>query len=59
MIAPGSKTRQPASRAILTNNARAESLDERRTYRAAWMAGQRCLIPAAWYQHTTRVSRRP
>jgi putative SOS response-associated peptidase YedK len=50
MIAPGSTTRRPASRAILTNNARAESLDERRTYRAAWASGQRCLIPAAWYQ---------
>ena len=50
MIAPGSRTRRPASRAILTNNARAESLDERRTYRAAWASGQRCLIPAAWYQ---------
>ena len=50
MIAPGSRTRRPASRAILTNNARVESLEERRTYRAAWATGQRCLIPAAWYQ---------
>jgi len=50
MIAPGSASRRPASRAILTNNARAESVASRPTYRAAWRAGQRCLIPAAWYQ---------
>ncbi len=50
MIAPGSRTRRPTSRAILTNNARAESIGERRTYCAAWAAGQRCLIQAAWYQ---------
>ena len=50
MIAPGSKTRRPASRAILTNNARAESIATRPTYKAAWLQGRRCLIPAAWYQ---------
>ena len=50
MIAPGSRTRRPTSRAILTNNARAESVAERPTYRAAWRQGRRCLIPAAWYQ---------
>jgi putative SOS response-associated peptidase YedK len=50
MIAPGSATRRPASRAILTNNARAESIHSRPTYRAAWRQGHRCLIPAAWYQ---------
>ncbi|WP_088281037.1 SOS response-associated peptidase [Ideonella sp. A 288] len=50
MIGPGSKTRRPTSRAILTNNARAESIGERATYKAAWRNGQRCLIPAAWYQ---------
>ena len=50
LIAPGSATRRPASRAILTNNARAESIAVRPTYRAAWRLGQRCLIPAAWYQ---------
>lgn len=50
MIAPGSKTRRPSSRAILTNNARAESIHERHTYRRAWAAGQRCLIPATWVQ---------
>jgi putative SOS response-associated peptidase YedK len=50
MIGPGSKTRRPTSRAILTNNARAESVDTRVTYKASWHAGRRCLIPAAWYQ---------
>ena len=50
MIAPGSKTRRPTSRAILTNNARAETVASRPTYRGAWAAGRRCLIPAAWYQ---------
>jgi putative SOS response-associated peptidase YedK len=50
MIAPGSTTRRPASRAILTNNARAESIAGRPTYRDAWRQGRRCLIPAAWYQ---------
>ncbi|CAD5366669.1 Putative SOS response-associated peptidase [Rubrivivax sp. A210] len=50
MIKPGSKTRRPTSRAILTNNARIEGIAERVTYRQAWERGQRCLIPAAWYQ---------
>jgi len=50
MIGPNSKTRRPTSRAILTNNARAESIDTRVTYKAAWLSGRRCLIPAAWYQ---------
>ena len=50
MIAPGSKTRRPTSHAILTNNARAETVATRPTYRSAWSAGRRCLIPAAWYQ---------
>ncbi len=50
MIAPGSKTRRPASRAVLTNNARIEGVAERITYKGAWRNGQRCLIPAAWYQ---------
>lgn len=50
LIAPGSATRRPASRAILTNNARAESIAGRPTYREAWRQGRRCLIPAAWYQ---------
>ena len=50
MVPPGSRTRRPASRSILTNNARAEGLSTRPTYRGAWQAGRRCLIPAAWYQ---------
>lgn len=50
MIAPGSKTRRPGSRAILTNNARIETLGAKWTYKDAWRAGRRCLIPAAWYQ---------
>jgi putative SOS response-associated peptidase YedK len=50
MVPPRSATRRPRSRAILTNNARAETVTERPTYRAAWAAGRRCLVPAAWYQ---------
>jgi putative SOS response-associated peptidase YedK len=50
MIDPKSKTRRPTSRAILTNNARLETIDQRRTFRDAWAKGQRCLIPATWYQ---------
>ena len=50
MVAPDSTARRPASRAILTNNARAESVATRPTYRDAWRRGQRCLIPCAWYQ---------
>ncbi|MDP4302376.1 SOS response-associated peptidase [Leptothrix discophora] len=50
LIAPKATTRRPASRSVLTNNARAESVAERWTYRDAWQRGQRCLIPASWYQ---------
>jgi putative SOS response-associated peptidase YedK len=50
MVQPGAKSRRPSSRAILTNNARSETVATRPTYRDAWRAGQRCLIPAAWYQ---------
>ncbi len=50
MIQPGAKARRPDSRAILTNNARAETVATRPTYRAAWAAPRRCLIPASWYQ---------
>jgi putative SOS response-associated peptidase YedK len=50
MIQARSKTRRPDSRAILTNNARAETVATRPTYRDAWAAGQRCLVPAAWCQ---------
>jgi putative SOS response-associated peptidase YedK len=50
MVQPGARTRRPDSRAILTNNARAETVATRPTYRDAWQCGRRCLIPAAWYQ---------
>ena len=50
MIRAGSTTRRPASRAVLTNNARIEGIHERVTYRQPWMQGQRCLILADWYQ---------
>lgn len=49
MIQPRSRTRRPESRAVLTNNARSETIDTRPTYRDAWRTGRRCLIPAAWY----------
>lgn len=50
MIQPGASARRPASRAILTNNARIEDVARRVTYRGAWRQGQRCLILAQWYQ---------
>ncbi|MBL8279758.1 MAG: SOS response-associated peptidase family protein [Pelomonas sp.] len=33
-----------------TNNARIEGIDRKVTFRSAWAAGQRCLVPALWYQ---------
>lgn len=42
---PGKKGR-PRS----TNNGRIETIATRPTFKAAWAAGRRCLIPAAWYQ---------
>jgi putative SOS response-associated peptidase YedK len=50
MIRPGSPARRPASRAVLTNNARMEGIAERVTYRGPWAQGMRCLILADWYQ---------
>ena len=50
MIRPGSESARPASRAILTNNARIEDIKQRVTYRDAWRKAQRCLILAEWYQ---------
>lgn len=43
--APGKRGR-PRS----TNNARIETVASRPTFKAAWSAGQRCLVPASWYQ---------
>lgn len=50
MIDPDGKVRRPHSKTILTNNARIESIAQRKSYRRAWHSGQRCLIPAVWYQ---------
>lgn len=33
-----------------TNNARIEGIESKPAFKAAWKAGQRCLVPAAWYQ---------
>lgn len=46
--APGAKARRPQPKS--TNNARLESIHRLPTFAPAWRAGQRCLIPAAWYQ---------
>ena len=54
MIPPDSPTRKPMSRStgrnLSTNNARRETAASAWTFRGAWHAGQRCLIPAWWYQ---------
>lgn len=51
MVVPGSKTAiPPAGRRYSTNNARIESVGQKPTFAPAWRRGQRCLIPAAWYQ---------
>lgn len=52
MIPPGSKTRKPMlpnGRPLSTNNARRETIGTARTFRSAWAAGQRCLVPADWW----------
>lgn len=52
MIPPNSKTRRPTAstgRLLSTNNARRETLAKAWTYRFAWARGQRCLIPAQFY----------
>lgn len=45
-----SKVEGKRGRPISTNNARLETVATKPTYRAAWAARHRCLIPAAWYQ---------
>lgn len=54
MIPPDSTSRQPTSkktgRPLSTNNARSETVATAWTFRRAWCSGQRCLIPALWYQ---------
>lgn len=59
MIPPGSPERVPRKAPrpgqkkgdiLATNNARSEDMRKRLTFRGAWAAGQRCLIPAAWFQ---------
>lgn len=52
MIPPYSKTRHPADRQgrpLQTNNCRRERLATAETFRAAWRAGQRCIIPASYW----------
>ncbi len=49
LIPPNSSTRVPmlpTGQRLSTNNARRERLATAPTYRAAWMRGQRCIIPA-------------
>ncbi|MDL5030633.1 SOS response-associated peptidase family protein [Pelomonas sp. APW6] len=45
---PAGKARKPRPRS--TNNARVEGIEAKPTFKAAWKAGQRCLVPAQWYQ---------
>jgi putative SOS response-associated peptidase YedK len=53
MIPAQSPTRIPrltSGQRMSTNNARRERVATAPTFRAAWARGQRCLIPAAWFQ---------
>lgn len=54
MIPPDSPTRRPTSkktgRPLSTNNARRETVATAWTFRFPWARGQRCLIPAWWFQ---------
>ena len=58
LMQPKAKARRPASRAIVTNNACAETLKVRPTCRAAWADSQRCLIPAGRYHDPKRETGR-
>lgn len=40
---------KPDNRPRMTNNARSEELERKRTFSGPWARGQRCLIPVAWY----------
>lgn len=42
------KAHQPPGKSYFTVNARSDTVGEKPTYRGAWRAGQRCLIPASW-----------
>lgn len=44
---PGKKATAP--KPLSTNNARIESIHTKQTYKAAWLSGQRCLIPSVSY----------
>lgn len=46
----GDNDRQAQSRPRMTNNARVEGIATKPTFRGPWARGQRCLIPADWYQ---------
>jgi len=50
MLMPGSARFEPGERLYATNNTRIETVAEKPTFSSAWRNGQRCLIPAAWYQ---------
>lgn len=52
LIRPGAPARceMVGKRPRATNNARSETMAKLPTFRQAWAKGQRCLIPASWYQ---------
>jgi putative SOS response-associated peptidase YedK len=49
LIGDGAREAVSSAR-IMTNNARSESVAEKRTFRGPWLRGQRCLIPADHFQ---------